>query len=101
MEVMGKREHRCEIITYDLKKRNFRWENTNRLTNKYFIASKTGVTPDAGPCLVSVIRVGPYECKGCLIDCKNTDVRWKEMATILLWQLDMYFKQNKIGAYDY
>jgi len=84
-EIMGKRFHCCEIITYDFDKRMYRWDNTNKLTNKYFVASKTGVTEEAGPCLVSVLRVGPYECKGVLINCKNTEIRWKEMSTILLW----------------
>jgi D-alanyl-D-alanine carboxypeptidase (penicillin-binding protein 5/6) len=84
-EIMAKRDHSCDIVTNDLMIRNYRWENTNKLINKYFVASKTGVTPGAGPCLVSALRLGPYECNGCLIDCKSTNIRWKEMATILLW----------------
>lgn len=97
---MGLREHECEVVTYDYYKRTYQWDNTNKLTNKYFIASKTGITPAAGPCLVSALRIGPYECKGCLIDCKSPEVRWKEMATILIWSFDHYLKQNKIGAYN-
>jgi len=91
-EIMGKRCHSCQVVTFDHTLRNYRWENTNKLLNKYFVASKTGVTPEAGPCLVSVLQVGPYECRGVLIDSKTTDIRWKEMATLLLWQLDHFFK---------
>jgi D-alanyl-D-alanine carboxypeptidase len=91
-EVMGKPVHRGELITGDFEKRFYKWENTNKLNNEYFVASKTGVTPKAGPCLVSVLRVGPYYGRGCLIDTKTPEIRWKEMATILLWQLDLYLK---------
>jgi D-alanyl-D-alanine carboxypeptidase len=99
-EVMNKAEHRCTVITFDHKTELFKWVNTNKLLNKYFVASKTGITPAAGPCLVSAFRFGPYEARGCLIDSKSTTIRWKEMATILLWQFDYYLKTNKIGAYN-
>jgi len=84
-EVMGKAKHTCNVYTFDLQRRDFWWENTNKLLNKYFMASKTGITPSAGPCLITVFRVGSYEARGCLIDCKTPEIRWKEMATILLW----------------
>jgi D-alanyl-D-alanine carboxypeptidase len=84
-EVMGKATHKCEVYNYDLQKRYFWWENTNKLLSQYFTASKTGITPSAGPCLISVFKFGPYESRGCLIDSKNPEIRWKEMATILLW----------------
>ena len=40
---------------------NYKWENTNKLLNKHFISAKTGITPSAGPCLVSHFKCGPYE----------------------------------------
>lgn len=49
---------------------------------------------------MSYFKFGDYESKGCLIDSKTTDIRWKEMATILLWQFDHHLKKNKIGAYN-
>lgn len=97
---MSKADHRCTVITFDHQLKLFRWENTNKLLNNYFVASKTGITPTAGPCLVSTFKYGPYEARGCLIDCKTPEIRWKEMATILLWQFDYYLKTNKIGAYN-
>ena len=81
-EVMSKQTHTFDVFTHDLYKRVFTWENTNKLFNNYFIASKTGITPSAGPCLVTLFKVASYECRGCLIDSKSVDIRWKEMATI-------------------
>lgn len=99
-EVMGKSSHETRVVTFDLQLRNFRWENTNKLKNEYFIAAKTGITPNAGPCLISIFKFGPFESRGCLIDSKTPEVRWKEMATILLWQFDKFLKKNSYGAYD-
>jgi len=84
-EVMNKSTHSCVVYTWDLFPRNYQWENTNKLLNNFFVAAKTGITPSAGPCLVSCFKFGDYEATGCLIDSKNEFIRWKEMATILLW----------------
>ena len=100
MEVSGKARHECDVYTWDLLTQHFHWENTNKLLNKYFIAAKTGITPSAGPCLVSHFKCGPYEAQGVLIDTKTTDCRWKEMSTLILWQFDKYMKKHKIGAYN-
>ena len=84
-EVMSKPRHTCTVYTYDLEKRDFWWENTNKLLNSFFVASKTGITPSAGPCLITYFKFGLYESRGCLIDSKTSEIRWKEMVTILLW----------------
>jgi len=47
-----------------------------------------------------VFKFGPYESKGCLIDSKSPEIRWKEMATIQLWKFDKYLKKHLIGAYN-
>ena len=99
-EVMNKSKHKCEIYTYDLRRRHFYWENTNKLLNRHFVAAKTGITPSAGPCLISCFQFGEYQSLGCLIDCKSAEIRWKEMATILLWHFDQYLKKSKLGAYN-
>lgn len=99
-EVSGKSRHQCEVYTWDLQVQHFHWENTNKLLGRHFIAAKTGITPSAGPCLVSHFKYGPYESQGVLIDSKTCDIRWKEMSTILLWQFDKFLKKHKIGAYN-
>ena len=99
-EIVTKKSHSCIVYSFDLKPRQFYWENTNKLLNKYFIGGKTGITPSAGPCLVSHFKFGPYEGQGVLIDSKTLEIRWKEMSTILLWQFDKFMKKNKIGAYN-
>ena len=68
--------------------------------NEYFIGSKTGITPSAGPCLATQFKYGPYESQGVLIDSKTLEIRWKEMSTILLWQFNQFMKKNKIGGYN-
>ena len=67
-EICGKPRHTCTVYTFDLHPREFTWENTNKLINENFCASKTGITPSAGPCLVTHFKCGPYESQGCLID---------------------------------
>ena len=73
------------MYSFDHIPRPFKWYNTNKLLNQYFVAAKTGITPSAGPCLVSFFKFGPYESLGVLIDSKTTEIRWKEMATLQLW----------------
>ena len=87
-EITQKARHACNCYTFDLQPRKFQWFNTNRLLNEYFIGSKTGITPSAGPCLVTHFKYGPYESQGVLIDSKTLEIRWKEMSTILLWQFN-------------
>jgi len=84
-EASGKSRYSCEVYTWDLQVQQFTWENTNKLLGQHFVAAKTGITPSAGPCLVSHFKYGPYESQGVLIDSKTQEIRWKEMSTILLW----------------
>lgn len=70
-EICGKPRYTCTVYTFDLHPRKFVWDNTNKLINEYFCASKTGITPSAGPCLVTHFMCGPYESQGCLIDSKT------------------------------
>jgi D-alanyl-D-alanine carboxypeptidase len=60
LEICGKINHYSIVFTNDLIPKNFYWENTNKLLNQYFIAGKTGITPSAGPCLVSHFKFGAY-----------------------------------------
>ena len=99
-EVCGISHHSTVVYTNELQKKNYYWENTNKLLNKYFIGGKTGITASAGPCLVSHFKFGSYESQGVIIDSKSADVRWKEMATLLLWQFDKFLKKNSIAAYN-
>ena len=99
-EICGKKTHKCKVYTHDLTPKDFVWTNTNKLINDFFIASKTGITPSAGPCLVSFFKLGGYQSIGVLIDSKTEKVRWREMAAILLWQLNRFLKINKICAYS-
>ena len=59
-EVVSHHSHSCTLYTFDHLPRQFRWENTNKLLNKFFVGGKTGITPSAGPCLVNTFIFGPY-----------------------------------------
>jgi len=89
------------VYSFDLIPRNFWWLNTNKLSNDYFVASKTGITPSAGPCLATHFKFGPYESYGVLINTKTNEIRWREMATILIWQLDKFMRKNTLGGYNF
>ena len=78
------------------------WPNTNKLLGgDFFPYGKTGTTDTAGPCLVAQFKIAGYEARGCLIDSKTAELRWKEMAIILLWQFDKYLRKHKVGWYNY
>ena len=100
-KIVNQQSYSCNVYSFDLIPRNFVWENTNKLLNEFFIGSKTGITPGAGPCLVTQFQYGPYTSQGCLIDSKTLEIRWKEMSTILLWQFDKFLKKYKAAGYNY
>jgi D-alanyl-D-alanine carboxypeptidase len=52
-EITNKATYQCLVYSFDLVPKKFQWDNTNKLLNEYFIGSKTGITPGAGPCLVT------------------------------------------------
>lgn len=60
-EVCAKKRHECIVYSFDHIPKKFVWDNTNTLLNEFFVASKTGNTDHAGPCLVSHFKFGPYE----------------------------------------
>jgi D-alanyl-D-alanine carboxypeptidase len=62
--------------------------------NSYFKGVKTGVTPTAGPCLSSYFEYLDFSIVACIMDSKTIDVRWKEMATLVLWALDKHLKRS-------
>ena len=100
-EVCSKNTHKCIVYSWDLNPRQFYWENTNKLINQYFVGSKTGITYTAGPCLVTNFKFGEYISFGVLINSKTPEIRWKEMATIILWHFDKYLSKNKLAGYNY
>jgi D-alanyl-D-alanine carboxypeptidase len=67
------------------------------LLNDYFLGIKTGTTPTAGPCLCGYFIYKEFSAIGCLMNSKNTESRWKDMAIMFLWALDKYILASKIG----
>ena len=67
--------------------RKMEWQNTNKLLDKGFCGIKTGVTPNAGPCLSSLLRNDDNGVIVTLLNCKTLDHRWSEAEKLAQWAL--------------
>lgn len=63
------------------------WNNTNKLLAKGFEGMKTGITPNAGPCLSSLLRIGDDAVIITVLNCKSLDHRFSESEKLALWAL--------------
>ena len=68
--------------------RKLEWHNTNKLLDKGFSGIKTGTTPNAGPCLSSLLRSGNEGVIVTLLNCKTLDHRWSEAEKLAQWALN-------------
>ena len=70
-------EETVEIIT---KKVNGVWENTNKMLGEGWSGIKTGITPNAGPCLAASLYKTfsgkEYEFLVILLDSESMEARW-------------------------
>jgi serine-type D-Ala-D-Ala carboxypeptidase (penicillin-binding protein 5/6) len=64
------------------------WTNTNKLLEKGFCGIKTGVTPNAGPCLSSMLRDENAAVIITLLNCKSLDHRFTEAERLAHWALN-------------
>ena len=65
-------------------KREVIWENTNKMLFKGFCGIKTGITSEAGPCLVSLYKK-EINIMIVLLCSKSVEERWSETNRILEW----------------
>jgi len=93
-EIVSKKQFSCTVISKFGDPVPYTWQNSNKLLNGFFQGVKTGITPTAGPCLCSYISYMDFSAIACIMDAKNMDVRWKEMATLMIWALDKHIKKN-------
>ncbi|CDW73870.1 d-alanyl-d-alanine carboxypeptidase family protein [Stylonychia lemnae] len=92
-EIVGRKQYECIVISKFGDPVNYQWTNSNKLLNSYFQGVKTGITPTAGPCLCCDFSYMDFSAIACIMDAKNVDIRWKEMATLMLWALDKHIKR--------
>jgi serine-type D-Ala-D-Ala carboxypeptidase (penicillin-binding protein 5/6) len=66
-----------------------KWENTNKMLWQGWDGIKTGVTPNAGPCLAAsttrAIAGREYEFLVVLLCSDSMEVRWKEVKDLIDW----------------
>lgn len=85
-EIVKTKKFTCVGMRDDSKKpKRYKWENTNKLLGEGFCGAKTGVTPNAGPCLATCqIRGGElFIC--ILLNSKTMDHRWIEAPKLINW----------------
>ena len=93
-EVVSKKDHRCNVINKFGYSVAYNWVNSNKLLNGYFDGVKTGNTPSAGPCLCCSFVYKDFNVTTVITGCKHPDVRWKEMALLVLWAFDKHLKRG-------
>ena len=65
------------------------WENTNRMLGEGWSGIKTGITPNAGPCLAAsylkTISGKQYEFLVILLCSESMEARWNEVRSLVSW----------------
>lgn len=69
------------------------WKNTNKMLWKGWNGIKTGITPNAGPCLAATVdkTIGgkEYEFLVILGACQSMDQRWDEVDELVNWAVGL------------
>lgn len=73
------------------------WENTNKLLGQGFEGVKTGVTPNAGPCLSALYRIEKTDLQEnfivvVVLNCENIQDRFDDVKKIVSWCKSIVFK---------
>jgi D-alanyl-D-alanine carboxypeptidase len=73
--VCSLKDRKTKLCTSKYKLESRYWINITQLSNHFFVGSKSGTTPSAGPCLVTQFEIGEYKTLGCLINSKDKRTR--------------------------
>jgi len=69
-------------------RRTYKWYNTHLMLGQRGINGvKTGITPNAGPCLCTSIWNEDFEIMVVILNTKNTDIRWPETWKLANWAM--------------
>ena len=69
-------------------RRTYKWYNTHAMLGQRGINGvKTGITPNAGPCLCTSICNDDFEIIVVIICTKNMDIRWPETWKLANWTM--------------
>ncbi|CAD8171849.1 unnamed protein product [Paramecium pentaurelia] len=61
------------------------WENTNKMLYQGFRGVKTGITKEAGPCVVEFYEDNENSYIIVLLNCRSVDHRWQDAIKLLDW----------------
>lgn len=91
-EIVGTKFYTCsyyEEVQGEIKKNWLKWENTNKMLWQGWDGIKTGITPNAGPCLAASVTRNlsgrDYEFLVILINSQSMEARWKEVRDLVEW----------------
>ena len=93
-EIVRTRTYTCRAVSQDPKAipqdpnvrvTTYYWENTNKMLHKGFVGVKTGITPNAGPCLSTCFKKDGYNIVIILLCSKSMSHRWLEIIKIVAW----------------
>jgi D-alanyl-D-alanine carboxypeptidase len=92
------RRYEVNIINHRGNSRQLVWENTNLLLEfDGYYGIKTGVTPEAGPCLSVCYCKGKDDIIIVLLNCKSLERRWKEAKAIIKYCFKVLpFQKSKL-----
>eukprot|EP01017_Pseudomicrothorax_dubius_P051319 TRINITY_DN9855_c0_g1_i1.p1 TRINITY_DN9855_c0_g1~~TRINITY_DN9855_c0_g1_i1.p1 ORF type:complete len:439 (+),score=29.42 TRINITY_DN9855_c0_g1_i1:115-1431(+) len=84
--IVSNRYPPCRELDYG--SRRLAWENTNKLLSKEgYYGVKTGITPNAGPCLSSAFKQGDFNIIIVILNSLTADARWGEIQALVDWAL--------------
>lgn len=93
-KIVNTKSYSCRVETYfgnTAESRTMSWENTNRMLWRGWNGIKTGVTPNAGPCLAASCQHAAegkdYEFLVVIANCANMSQRWEEVQLIVEWAI--------------
>ena len=86
-EIVGTKSHIVKKNTNGNRK-TYKWYNTHLMLGQRGINGiKTGITPTAGPCLVTSLSYEGIDLVVVIIACKNMDIRWSETWKLANWAI--------------
>lgn len=85
--IVGTKSYKCIGYDRNCKKKTFCWENTQKLLWQGYTGVKTGITPNAGPCLCSYIEKNGHCLIIVLLNSKSMETRWDETINLTNWGL--------------
>jgi serine-type D-Ala-D-Ala carboxypeptidase (penicillin-binding protein 5/6) len=89
-EIVNTKSYTAEIKGQDGFLRFQSWENTNKLLGKGFDGVKTGITPNAGPCLCVSLNTD-IQIVIVLLNSKTMEDRWIEAKKLADWAAVKFF----------